>query len=56
MAKQKAILEDVLSFTNFVNIKDIPASYSSIKVESEGELVKVGASWKIVKKMDVKLI
>lgn len=56
MAKQKAILEDVLSFTDFVNMKDIPASYSSIKVESEGELVKVGASWKIVKKMDVKLI
>lgn len=56
MTKQKAILEDLLSFINFVNIKDIPASYSSIKIESEGELVKVGASWKIIKKMDVKLI
>lgn len=55
-SKQKAILEDILNFTNFVNIKDFPATYSSIKVESEGELIKSGVSWKIVKKMDVKLI
>lgn len=55
-SKQKAIMEDLLNFSNFVNINDFPATYSSIKVESEGELVRNGASWKIIKKMNVKLI
>lgn len=55
-SKEKAILEDILNFTNFVTIQDIPASYSAIKVVKEGELVKAGANWKIVKKLEVKLI
>lgn len=55
-SKEKAILEDLLNFTNFVDIQDIPASYSAIKVVNEGELMKTGASWKICKKLEVKLI
>lgn len=54
--KQKAILEDVLGFARYVNLREIPSTYSSVKVLNEGELVKSGASWKIVKKMDVKLL
>lgn len=54
--QMQAIIEDILNFQKFVSTKEIPATYSSIKVESEGELTKTGGSWKIVKKMNVKFI
>lgn len=55
-SQQQAIFEDILNFQRFATIKEIPATYTSIRIERDGEVVKSAGIWKIVRKVELKFV